>query len=123
MKQTHYYGDKVRSLFITAGVVMILTLPFFTNLIPEPFFFSIFAVLLLILLSGLISPRYKGLVAISMLVSAGAFLVFEYYAISASQSLGIKSPFFLINQFLAFIFLFATYFGTKSTRWLSEKEG
>jgi hypothetical protein len=107
---------------MTAGVIMLLTLPFFTSLIPEPFFFSILAVLMLILLSGLMSPRYKGLVAISMIVSAGAFLIFEYYAISVSKTLGIESPFFLINQLLALIFFFATYFGTKSTRWLTQRD-
>lgn len=101
---------------------MILTIPFFTNLIPQPVFFSILAVLVLILISGYISPRYKGLVAASVLVSAGAFLAFEYYAIQASQNEGMWSPFFLINQVLALVFLFAVYFGTKSTRWLNQKD-
>lgn len=122
MQHTHYHGDKVRSLLLTAGVVMALTLPFFTDLIPQPIFLSILAVLVLVLVSGWISPRYKGLMAISVLVSATAFVIFEYYAVISLQDFGFGSPFFLINQVLALVFLLSTYFATKSTRWLTQKD-
>ena len=121
MKEVNYYGDTVRSLLIGAGVIMIVTLPFFTNLVPKPLFISTLAVLLLILLSGFISPIHKNLLIISVIVSALAFLAFEYYSIEASQIGGVKSPFFIVNQILALMFLSASYFGTKSVRWLSEK--
>jgi len=97
-------------------------LPFFNDLLPQPIFFSILSVLLLIILSGYLSPRYKGLVAASVPVSAGAFLIFEYYAIQASQEMGVQSLFFVINQSLALVFLFAVYYATKSTRWLNQKD-
>ncbi|KND48493.1 MAG: hypothetical protein AB200_02045 [Parcubacteria bacterium C7867-005] len=120
MQPNHYYGDKVRSLLIGAGIIMILTMPFFSGLLPKPAFFSILAVLLLVVLSGLISPAQKVLVALTTLVSAGAFIAFEYYAVSASQMYGSGSPFFLVNQLLALIFLLATYFGTKSIRGITQ---
>lgn len=115
---THYYGDKVRSLLVAAGVIMILTIPLFTELIPKPIFFSILAALLLIVLSGLMSPVKKNVVIVSTIVSAIAFISFEYYAVQAALNLGIKSPFFLINEVLSLIFVTATYFGTKSVRGL-----
>lgn len=121
MHQSHYYGDKVRSLLVTVGIIMLLTMPFFEDLTPKPQFFSILAILALTLLSGLINPRQKNIVALSTLVAAGAFLAFEYYAIEASKLLGPTSAFFLLNQILALICLIATYFGTKSVRGLSIK--
>ena len=122
MQQAHYYGDKVRSLLITVGIIMIIGLPLFSNIIPSPQFFSILAVLVLVFLSGLISPRQKVVVFLSTLVAAIAFVTFEYYATIASRILGFGSPFFLVNEFLAIICLIATYFGTKSIRGLTQKE-
>jgi hypothetical protein len=121
MSQAHYYGDKVRTLLISAAVIMVLTMPFFSELIPKPTFFSILAALIVIILSGLISPRQKIIVLLSLLVSAGGFLAFQYYALGAYQTLGFKSAFFLINELLALLYLISTYFATKSVRGLTAE--
>ncbi len=103
---------------MTAAVVMMLSIPYFSDLIPKPAFFSILAVLLLVLLSGYMSPKHKAVIMLTVIVSAIGFLAFEYYAVNAAQTSGLKNLFFAVNQFLAIIFLFAAYFGTKSIRWL-----
>lgn len=114
--QTHYYGDTIRGLFMLSGVIMIGTLPFFTNLVPAPSLFSIIALIVLVLLSGLVNPRQKNLILITLLVSIVAFVIFEYHALKAAQSLGVKNPFFVVNEALALIFFSTIYFGTKSLR-------
>ena len=40
MSPAHYYGDKVRTLLISAAVIMVLTMPFFSELIPKPAYFA-----------------------------------------------------------------------------------
>lgn len=120
MQQAHYYGDKVRSLLITIGIIMIVTLPFFTDRIPKPASFSIIAVLAIVILSGLLNPKHKSLIILNTLVSAVAFIVFEYYAVSTAQSFSAGDSFFIVNQALAILALLATYFGTKSVRGFSD---
>jgi len=121
MSPAHYYGDKVRTLLISAAVIMVLTMPFFSELIPKPAFFSILAALLVIILSGLISPRQKFIVMLSLLVSAAGFLAFQYYSLTAYQTFGFKSVFFLVNELLAVLYLISTYFATKSVRGLTSE--
>lgn len=123
MTQTHYYGDRVRSLLVAVAVIMVVGMPFFSELIPKPSFFSILSVLVIVLLSGWISPRHKMVVSVTTIVSALAFIVFQYNAINAYQLFGLKNFFFVINEFLAVLCLTATYFGTKSIRGLIQAEG
>ena len=122
MQQAHYYGDKVRSLLITIGIIMIVTLPFFTDRIPKPASFSIIAVLAIVILSGLLNPKHKSIIILNTLISAVAFVVFEYYAIATAQVYGASDTFFLVNEAMAILALVATYFGTKSVRGFSETE-
>ena len=112
----HYYGNVVRAFMMFGGVVMLVTLPFFTDIIPQPAFLSIFLILGIVILSGLLSPRHKWLSLLDTLISAAGFILFEYYAISAAETFGNGSAFFLINQALALIFIVATYYGTKTVR-------
>lgn len=123
MTQNHYYGDIVRSLLIATAIIMVISMPFFFGLIPKPGFFSILAVLILVILSGWISPRHKVVVIITTFVSAGAFIAFQYYALNTPEAPGIKNYFFLVTELLALLCLIATYFGTKSIRGIAQAEG
>jgi hypothetical protein len=123
MTQAHYYGDTVRSLLISIAVIMVVTMPFFTDLIPKPSFFSILAVLVIVLLSGWVSPKHKVIVGMTTLVSAGAFIAFQYYALNTFQAQGFKSAFFLVNELLAILSIIATYYGSKSIRGIILAEG
>lgn len=111
----HYYGDIVRILFVTAGLIMLITLPFFGNLIPVPYFASIIIILTIAILAGLTNPVQKWIAMIDTGVSVVAFVGFEYYAIQAFSQ---KSDFlfFSINQVLAIIFFVALYYSTKTLR-------
>lgn len=98
-------------------------MPFFSNLIPKPQFFSILAVLIIVILGGWVSPRHKTIVTITTVVTAVAFVAFQYYALGAFQSHDITNAFFLVNELLAILSLLATYFGTKSIRGIIQAEG
>lgn len=123
MTQTHYYGDTVRTLLVIVGLIMVITTPFFYDLIPKLSFFSIFAALVLVILGGFVSPRHRGVVIMSTIAAASAFIVFQYYAISTFGLHGSLNAFFFINEILAIICLTATYYGTKSIRGLKQAEG
>ncbi len=113
----HYYGDTLRMLMITSGVIMLGSLPFFSDLIDEPIFISILAILTLSFLAGFVTPRQRFVILIDTLISAAAFLIFEYKSIHAYKQFGAINAFFAVNQILALTFFLATYFGTKTVRW------
>ena len=117
----HYYGDVVRKLFIAASIIMIVTLPFLTNRLPVPAFVSIIIIVLLSLAAGFLAPRNKLFISLNLLISIGAVLVFEYYAVDAYRTYSLTDMLFAVNQVLAMIFLFASYYASKTTRSLFNK--
>ena len=52
----HYYGGVVRTLFMVAAIIMLVTLPMFDELLSIPTFFSICSILILGLVAGLTNP-------------------------------------------------------------------
>src|SRR5665213_2313034 len=77
----NYYGDTVRGLFMFAGVLMVITLPFFSSLVHMPVTISLIGILALAILSGFLNPVQKWIIVIDTCVSAIAFVTFEYYAV------------------------------------------
>jgi hypothetical protein len=120
-KFPHYYGDVVRILFFLAGILMILSLPLLDGIILVPVHIAIFSILILIFIAGLTNPVQKWVSIIDSIVSSAGFIVFEYYAVSIFSQ-GEEFLFFLINQTLAVLFLFAFYFATKTVRGFLVKE-
>jgi len=120
-KFPHYYGDVVRILFFIAGILMILSLPLINGLIPVSVHISIFSILILIFVAGLTNPAQKWVSIVDTLVSSIGFVVFEYFAV-VTFSRGEDFLFFLINQTLAVLFLFAFYFATKTVRGFIVRE-
>lgn len=120
MHLAHYYGDRVRALLVSVGLIMMVSMPFFTDTVPKPIFFSILAALGLVVLSGMISPRQRIIVIATAIISALAFIGFEYHAVLAIRAYGPGSGFFIVNQLLSVLCLLATYYGTKSARGLNN---
>lgn len=54
----HYYGDVVRTLFLMGGVVILLSLPFYSDLIPFSTSMSAVLVVLLAFGAAIINPRH-----------------------------------------------------------------
>ena len=120
-KFPHYYGDVVRILFFIASILMIFGLPLLFGIIPISVHISIFSILILIFIAGLTNPAQKWVSIIDTIFSSVGFVVFEYYAV-VTFSQGEEFLFFLINQTLAVLFLFAFYFATKTVRGFLVKE-
>lgn len=120
-KFPHYYGDIVRILFFIAGILMILSLPLLNGFVPVSLHISIFSILILIFIAGLTNPAQKWVSIVDTLISSVGFVVFEYFAVITFSG-GEDFLFFLINQTLAVLFLFAFYFATKTVRGFIVKE-
>lgn len=114
-KITHYYGDFVRILFITAAIIMLLTLPFYHLLIPFPPTISILAILGIAFLAGSMSPKFFVVAMIESVVSIGLFILFENTALNYFIS-GANQQFAVINQTLALLFLISIYYSIKTIR-------
>ena len=116
----HYYGHTVRTLLLVAGALMIITYPFFTDLVPVPMPVSIGLMVLLVVFGGLINPVQKWLLLISNLVPVVGFIVSEYQAAYGYSHLSIansRAPvFFWVNQILSLIFFVAIYLSVKTAR-------
>lgn len=116
----HYYGDKLRVLFVVSGLIMVVSYPFFSSLINAPLSLSILGGIVLAVFAGLTNPKLKSIMVLDMIVSIVACLSFQYYAIFAYHNLSavenINTIFFWVNQLLAIVFFFAIYLSTKTLR-------
>lgn len=120
-KFPHYYGDVVRLFFLIAGIILVLSLPLLTEVLPVPVYISIISTLFLVFVAGLTNPAQKWVSVLDVFMSAIGFVVFEFYA-AKMFSQNVDFQFFLINQTLAALFLFSFYFSTKTIRGFLVKE-
>lgn len=124
----HYYGDSVRTIFIITGVALIAGLPFFYGLVKVSINISIIGILILSILAGLLNPIQKWIIVVNSLVSAAAFIFFEYSALFAYINLPpielSNILFFWVNQVLSVLMFLAVYLSTKTLRgmWIDERE-
>ena len=119
----HYYGDTVRRLFLAGGIIMLVTLPLFTNLLPTTTSVSVLIVLVLGFVAGLVSPAHRTVVVINTIVAGIGMFFYEYYAVTGyflPDGTAYKDLFVFTNQVLAIIFFFALYYSSKSVRGLKR---
>lgn len=116
----HYYGDIVRKLFLGAGVLMMVSLAFFSPLIKVPLVISVIAIILVASLSGLESPNHKWVVIINTVASAIGCGFFQYtsvnYYMTSTTAMDIDWVFFMVNEVLSIIFFLALYYSSKTVR-------
>jgi len=116
LKPHHYYGDIVRRLFLVVAFFMLLTLPFFLEKIPLPYYLGIFSILLLIIFSGLTNPKQLWVSVFDGTISLLGVIIFGYYAIDAYLLYSVISLYFWVNQLFALIFLISLYYSIKTIR-------
>jgi len=113
----HYYGDIVRRLIFSAGILVMLLAIFDEDLLSFYLLFGVVAVLVIVFLAGFTSPRQKWAILVDLLVSSVGFLMFEYFAISRYLSVDtIFDTVFFLRQLTAFVFITAVYFSAKTIR-------
>lgn len=110
----HYHGDTVQMLFLTGGIVILASLPFFKNLLQVGTGFLPVFVVLLVLGGAIVNPFQRLIVAVNLVIAAVAVVLFEYAAVIGFG----EDEFFLsvIRQSLAVIFLFALYYSGRTLR-------
>lgn len=118
----HYYGDAVRFLFMLAAIIMLITLPFLSAELPVPIYIAIMVILATGVLAGITNPLQKWISILNTTISLGALSVFEYYAVNSFISSHRSSLYFVTNQALAIVFLFALYYSIKTIRAMYLKE-
>lgn len=115
--RSHYYGDNVRKLFIAAAIIMIIALPILRDLIYVPVTLSLIAILVIDIAAGLTNPKMFWVAVLNAVISGGALITFEYFAVEAYKNLGgFQNLLFVANQALAIVFLSALYYGVKTIR-------
>jgi hypothetical protein len=121
MKQSHYYGDLVRKLFLSGAVIMIISLPFMNPFLQVPLYISILAAITLGIIAGLTNPKQMWAIVLNFCVALVASVIFEYQAVAGYANFSITHRTFWINQILAVNFLVALYFSTKTIRGMLVK--
>jgi hypothetical protein len=116
----HYYGDRIRGLFMITGLLMVVTLPVFSSLIHMPVTISLIAILALAILGGVLNPSQKWIIITDTIVSVLGFAGFEYYAVDTYlHVLPNSAPhvyFYWLNQVFALLFFLAVYLSVKTLR-------
>ena len=122
----HYYGRTIRSIFLIAGVLMIVSFPFFSDLVPVPLPVSIGIMALLVVFGGLMNPAQRWILLVNTIVPLLGFILFEYqaaYGYEHLQTMDTRGPaFFWVNQIISLLFFIATYLSVKTARGRFVKE-
>ena len=114
-----YLGEHVSRMFLVAGLLFVIALPFFKRdlssvLLP----LSIFGGVLLVFLAAFTSKKYKWTIILDVAVSAFGLIIFSFKSIEAYTSYSFL--FFLVNLLLAVIFLLSFYFSVSVVREWSD---
>lgn len=114
----HYYGDKVRMLFLASAGLAFIGIPFWGHLTPFGTLFEVVSALVLIALAGLANPRSRWVMVLSIIASSfGAFLL-EFSAISFHARDTIQL--LLAREAGALILIAALYYSVKTVRSMAQ---
>jgi hypothetical protein len=111
---SHYYGDIVRRLFLAAGVMILLALPFAATRVPWPATILLLVALASTVVAGLTNPKQIWVMWLNVLTALIGILAFEGHAIirAGNDSVWV----FVFDQALALLFFFALYYSIKTLR-------
>ncbi len=115
LESLHYYGDKVRTIFIIAAIIIIVMAPFFRDRIPFREHYTVLGVMVLAMLAGLTNPKLRSIIVLDFIASIFSFLIFGTEAlVTYSQYKG--DTFFWANLVLSVITIFGIYYSSKTLR-------
>jgi hypothetical protein len=118
----HYHGHIVRRLFVLAGLIMLVGLPFFASVVTGGVFLAISGILVLGLYAGLTTPKHTWIMWGDVVLSVLGSFTFEVIAISLYNRDGSMETYFVFNQALALVFFLALYFSVKTFRAMILKQ-
>lgn len=111
----HYYGDKVRTIYISIAIIILIMTPFFRDRIPFPEFLSVFGAIILSMFAGFTNPNSKMIILFDFIISISALFIFGYEMLKSFYG-NIFDPFFIGNVLLSIMSLFAIYYSSKTLR-------
>ncbi len=113
-KIAHYYGDTVRQLFLAGGIMILVVMPFYNNIVPmNPTIVTLFVVTIALAAAATTNTK-KSIIVFDTVLSAVTLIMFETYSIVYYLNDGMFL--LLIRQGIALIFLFALYYSAKTLR-------
>jgi len=115
LQTMHYHGDKVRSIFLTMAVIMLIMTPIYKDQLPMPAFISILGIIVFSLLAGLTNPKLRFIITFNLLASIASAVLFGKEVISSYENT-LYDLYFLGNLVLAAMAVFAIYFSSKTFR-------
>ncbi len=115
---THYHGDAVRALFLTAAALVFAT-RFIGTELPFTFGAQMLLILTLVITAGITNPAQKAIHYVNMLVSVAGTLTFGSLAFSRIETSEALFSGEGLIVLIAFLFLAALYFSTRTVRGLS----
>lgn len=110
----HYYGDYVRSLFITMAVLSFIVTPLWGDLLPFGVVPQVGASLLLVLLGALTSAKNTWVMIANATIAAVSVVLLEGYAIMLQHQQ--SAQLFLSREAGVLLMLAALYFAVKTAR-------
>jgi hypothetical protein len=111
----HYYGDKIRILYLAMAIIILVMTPFFKERIPVTEYFSIFGTMILSVFAGFTNPVSRLVIYFNFLISIAAFIVFGTETLSSYNPTSVDY-FFFGNLLLAIVSIFAVYYSSKTLR-------
>ncbi|HQU07669.1 MAG: hypothetical protein B7X04_01925 [Parcubacteria group bacterium 21-54-25] len=109
----HYHGDAVRSLMVSAAVVMLVAETFWRAL-PLAVPVTIALVIVFAVAAGLTNPNAVWIHYLNVLLAAGSTFLFGNAALT--EGFALHDPGALTNEILALIGILTLYFATKTLR-------
>lgn len=116
----HYHGDMVRLFLLGAGVLILLTTPFYVNLLPYNVTIEVGAAIAVVVFAALTNPYKRWVIGADAIIAIVGIVAFELAAISAY--LDERYILFALREGLALLFLFALYFSVRTFRAMTLRQ-
>lgn len=110
----HYYGDRVRQLFLVSALFSFIAIPLWGSLLPLSLFLQICGGLVLVLLAGLTNPHSKAIMIVNAIASGLGALLIEVTVVEfrLEQSLQLL----ILREAEVLLLLVAFYLSVKTAR-------
>jgi hypothetical protein len=113
-KIPHYYGDRVRKLFLLIAAIVLIFQPMLGGFQTPLFPFELLGSIILVILAALTTPT-KQLIMVANAAAAGIGM-FTYELTALSAYYAGDTSLFIAREAVAVAFLFALYFSIKTVR-------
>lgn len=111
---SHYYGDQMRQLFISAAALMLVGSPFYADSLRVELPFILIGALALVALAALANPHNKNVFYLAAGMSGAGVVIYGMWALNNYESATFLQ--FIIRLIIALVFMVGFYFNMKTLR-------